>query len=184
MSEIDQLADVHSWTEKRMETDHILIAGDLNAGGQFVKQSDWKDCRLRRLDSSGDQVYRWLIPDHMDTTATNTLAAYDRIISCGSSMCQCVVPDSAGVLRFDEEFGLDEKTTMRVSDHYPVYCELKPSIHPTILKNIQFKTSLLVQDKRLPQADFSYLLENFKIPKLQIIGLYRNNGTLASVEIK
>ena len=26
------------------------------------------------------EVYSWLIPDHVDTTATNTLAAYDRFL--------------------------------------------------------------------------------------------------------
>ena len=58
----------------------IMCPGDLNAGGQFVKASDWPKIRLRPLRSEDGEppVYRWLIPDHVDTTASNTLAAYDR----------------------------------------------------------------------------------------------------------
>ena len=70
--EIDSLVDVHDWVRRRMKTEDIMIAGDLNAGGQFIRQSDWAKCRLRQAG------YTWLIPDHVDTTASNTLAAYDR----------------------------------------------------------------------------------------------------------
>ena len=113
----------------------------------------------------------------MDTTATNTLAAYDRyfemlitlhcllpphqlawsqyhtyihyfrIIACGDSTNECVVPGSAGVFRFDEEFGLDEKTTLQVSDHYPVFCHLRPTVHQTVRKYIQTRSAILVSDK-------------------------------------
>ena len=155
-----------------------LIQGDLNAGGQFVRPRDWVRCRLRAHDlSAGDTVYHWLVPDHMDTTATNTLAAYDRyfemlitlhcllpphqlawsqyhtyihyfrIIACGDSTNECVVPGSAGVFRFDEEFGLDEKTTLQVSDHYPVFCHLRPTVHQTVRKYIQTRSAILVSDK-------------------------------------
>ena len=55
-----------------MSSENVVIAGDLNAGGTFVKPADWAQCRLR------GEEYSWLIPDHLDTTATNTLAAYDR----------------------------------------------------------------------------------------------------------
>ena len=71
--EIDSLVDVHDWVRMRMKTEDIMIAGDLNAGGQFIRQSDWSKCRLRQAG------YTWLIPDHVDTTASNTLAAYDRL---------------------------------------------------------------------------------------------------------
>ena len=133
-----------------------------------MRPSDWVRCRLRAHDlSAGDTVYHWLVPDHMDTTATNTLAAYDRyfemlislvpyihsgfhyfrIIACGDSTNECVVPGSAGVFRFDEEFGLDEKTTLQVSDHYPVFCHLRPTVHQTVKKYIQTRSAILVSDK-------------------------------------
>ena len=70
--EIDSLADVHQWAVGRMSSENVVIAGDLNAGGTFVKPTDWAKCRLR------GEGYSWLIADHQDTTATNTLAAYDR----------------------------------------------------------------------------------------------------------
>ena len=70
--EIDSLADVHKWAVRRMSSENVVIAGDLNAGGTFVKPADWNRCRLR------GEEYSWLIADHQDTTATNTLAAYDR----------------------------------------------------------------------------------------------------------
>ena len=46
-----------------------------------MKASDWARIRLRPLRSEDGEppVYRWLIPDHVDTTASNTLAAYDRL---------------------------------------------------------------------------------------------------------
>ena len=49
--------------------------------------------------------------------------------------------------RFDEEFSLDESTTLQVSDHYPVYCSLKPRIHTKIVKNIISKHAILIIDK-------------------------------------
>ena len=60
----------------------------------FIKASDWSDIRLRR-------GYDWLIPDHVDTTATNTLAAYDRIVVRGLEG----KVENAGVFRYDEGEG-------------------------------------------------------------------------------
>ena len=119
----------------------VIIAGDLNAGGSYVRPADWAMCRLR-----GPQ-YGWLIADHQDTTATNTLAAYDRILTCSHSVHEAVVTDSAGVYRFDEDLGLDEETTLKVSDHFPVFCSLKPSVHPAVMKNIQTLMAIYVVDK-------------------------------------
>ena len=58
--------------------------------------------------------FHWLIPDHLDTTATSTLAAYDRIIVVGEQLRSSVVPGSAGVLRFDEQMGLGEEQLLKV----------------------------------------------------------------------
>jgi len=179
--EIDSLVDVHDWVRRRMKTEDIMIAGDLNAGGQFIRQSDWAKCRLRQAG------YTWLIPDHVDTTASNTLAAYDRIIVCSDSLNSCIVPNSSGVYRFDEELSLDESTTLQVSDHYPVYCTLKPRIHQKILKNILSKHAIYIIDKRLPIYDFKTLLleDNFNVPKLKIRGFYEKGGSEVSlVEIR
>ena len=52
---------------------NVILLGDFNAGGTYIRSQDWDANRLR-----GDE-FNWLIPDHMDTTTTNTLAAYDRL---------------------------------------------------------------------------------------------------------
>ena len=51
------------------------------------------------------------------------------------------------IFRFDEEFSLEDSITERVSDHYPVHCSFKPKVHPTIEKNIQFKTGIIAIDR-------------------------------------
>ena len=70
-----------------------------------------------------------------------------RIIACGDTIHNCVVPGSAQVFRFDDMFGLSEELTLRVSDHYPVYCLLNPSVHPKIRRNIQTRASVVIIDK-------------------------------------
>ncbi len=77
VKEIDALVEVNNWVRNAFRTKHILILGDLNAGGSYVTNSDWSKIRLRNLKSN----FHWLIPDHVDTTATNSIAAYDRIIA-------------------------------------------------------------------------------------------------------
>ena len=58
--------------------------------------------------------FYWLIPDHVDTTATSTLAAYDRIIVVGEQLRSSIIPGSAGVLRFDEQMSLGEEDLLKV----------------------------------------------------------------------
>ena len=79
----------------RTRTTNILIAGDLNASRPYVY--DWDKSPLR------DKKYEWYIKDHVDTTATGTMAAYDRIIGYGKNIPQVVVPDSGRAFRYDEE---------------------------------------------------------------------------------
>ena len=50
----------------------------------------------------------------MDTTATSTLAAYDRIIVVGEQLQNSVIPGTAGVLRFDEQMSLGEEELLKV----------------------------------------------------------------------
>ena len=57
------------------------------------------------------------------------------------------MPGSAQVFRFDDIFDLSEELTLRVSDHYPVYCLLRPSVHPKIQRNIQTRASVVIIDK-------------------------------------
>ena len=50
----------------------------------------------------------------MDTTATSTLAAYDRIIVVGEQLRSSVLPGTARVLRFDEQMSLGEEDLLKV----------------------------------------------------------------------
>ena len=47
--------------------------------------------------------YEWYIKDHIDTTATGTMAAYDRIVGYGKNIPHVIVPDSGRAFRYDEE---------------------------------------------------------------------------------
>ena len=80
----------------RTRTTNVLIAGDLNASRPYVY--DWNNCPLR-----DKKKYTWYIKDHVDTTATQTMAAYDRIVSYGKNLPQVIVPDSGRAFRYDEE---------------------------------------------------------------------------------
>ena len=178
-TEIDSLVDAHAWAVDKLDTKNVIIMGDFNAGGTYVRPSDWESNRLRQ-----DCGYKWLIADYMDTTATNTLAAYDRIIAWGDEMNESVIPYSAAVYRYDEEMKLDEETLLRVSDHFPVFCELRPTVHPTIEKNITPKNSIMVTDKRFPKMDYETLAMEFKVPKFKLNSYYNENKELARIEIR
>lgn len=178
-SEIDSLVDAHTWAVDKLGTKNVIIMGDFNAGGTFVRPADWETNRLRQ-----DSEYVWLIADHLDTTATNTLAAYDRIVAWGEDMNESVIPYSAAVYRFDEEMKLDEETLLAVSDHFPVYCELRPTVHPTIEKNITPKIAIMVTDKRFPKIDYENLSKEFKVPKFKLHSYYNEGTELARIEIR
>lgn len=114
----------------------------------------------------------WLIRDHEDTTATSTLAAYDRIVV--SSSLKDMVAHS-GVYRFEEDLEIfnrkhvrtrDQYThvyqskiklklqaerddlLLKVSDHYPVEVTLKPKIHTNLQENIHCSSSVTLRDMR------------------------------------
>uniref|UniRef100_A0A4W5K898 Endonuclease/exonuclease/phosphatase domain-containing protein n=1 Tax=Hucho hucho TaxID=62062 RepID=A0A4W5K898_9TELE len=77
--------------------DHIifqLLLGDFNAGCSYVSGSDWQRIRLFT-----DDRYHWLIPDHADTTVSNTDCPYDRVVAT-TEMMRGVVPGSAEVFNY------------------------------------------------------------------------------------
>ena len=78
LAEIGALADVSVWARKAFRSKNQIILGDFNAGGSYLNKGELDAVTLR-----SDKRYRWLIADHIDTTATNTLAAYDRIVVFG-----------------------------------------------------------------------------------------------------
>ena len=175
--EIDCLVEVVEWA--RGTDSNLLILGDLNAGGAYFSGADLASCRLRR-----DEQYHWLIPDHTDTTATATLAAYDRLIVVGEELLSAVIPNSAGVLRFDEEMNLSSEAALRVSDHYPVCLQLRPAVHPAVAKNIEARVAVIVRDKRFPDIAFTDFVTDFKVTKFKLIVYFDEKQELARLEIK
>jgi len=176
--EIDALVDVVAWAQ---EVGHpeVLILGDLNAGGTYFSGKEATSCRAR---SHPD--FHWLIPDHIDTTATSTLAAYDRIIVVGEQLRSSVIPGSAGVLRFDEQMGLGEEDLLKVSDHFPVCLDLRPSVHQSVAKNIEARIGVVIKDKRFPDCDLAQLASNFKAPRLKMFTYFDENQQLTRIEIR
>ncbi|XP_023335778.1 deoxyribonuclease-1 isoform X2 [Eurytemora carolleeae] len=176
--EIDQLYEVHKHVTGTLGAKNVILLGDFNAGGTYIRSQDWETNRLR-----GDE-FNWLIPDHMDTTTTNTLAAYDRIVVWGEELLKAVVPNSAQVYRFDQALGIDQDTLNKVSDHYPVVFSLQTCVHPTLEKNIRKKISFMFTDKRFPEINPQTLLNDVKIHKFKTRSLYDETGALKIVELR
>ncbi|MEL4304338.1 exonuclease/endonuclease/phosphatase family protein [Methanococcoides sp. LMO-2] len=110
--EINALDDVLEYAQMSYPDEgDFVIMGDFNADGNYFDEDSSSD-----LDS-----YFWLIDDSIDTTTKSTDYTYDRIVMTDTSD---IVGDS-GVFRYDLEYGLSEEMTVAVSDHYPVYMEVR-----------------------------------------------------------
>lgn len=120
VQEIDHLVDVYDYIENDIGLTNALFVGDLNADGQYVRKKDWKTIRFRN-----DPRFRWLISDDVDTTVGPSDMAYDRIVVAGEELQTAVVPNSAVTYHFDDEFQIDKKEALKVSDHYPVEVALR-----------------------------------------------------------
>jgi len=177
-AEIDQLFTVCQYVKNSLLAENIVILGDLNAGGNYVSSHDWTENRLREPN------FTWLIPDHMDTTATSTLAAYDRIVVSGQNLIDSVVPGSAQVFRYDEHFKISQETLLKVSDHYPVCFKLVSSIHPHLQKYIKHKLALTVVDTRFPAIEPNQFVREFKLTKFKAETLHQIDGDMKLIEIR
>ncbi|XP_075939212.1 deoxyribonuclease-1-like isoform X2 [Anarhichas minor] len=116
--QIDALYDVATDVNTRLNTKNIVLLGDFNAGGTYVKDSDWKKIRLFTNKS-----FHWLITNDQET-AVKTGFPYDRIVVT-DDMMKRVVTGSAKVYNFMKAFGLTEQQALAVSDHFPVEVTLK-----------------------------------------------------------
>ena len=173
LAEIEALADASVWFRKAFRSKNQIILGDFNAGGSYVNKGDLDQATLR-----SDKRFRWLIADHTDTTATNTLAAYDRIVVFGDMInrvntssakawryCTRILPSITNYChngfflpRYDEDnpsLRVDNDLLLRVSDHYPVEVDLNAFMHPEVKENIAFSTAFIVRDKRSQGLDAS-----------------------------
>ncbi|KAL6112347.1 uncharacterized protein ACO6RY_09124 [Pungitius sinensis] len=121
--ELDELYDVFQHVKEKWKTDNVMILGDFNADGLYVSKKKMKRIRIR-----SDKNFHWLIGDDVDTTAnTGNDHTYDRIVVYGDDMLDAVVPNSAKPFNFQEAYKLSDEQTLKVSDHYPVEVELKPT---------------------------------------------------------
>ncbi|NXC05150.1 DNSL3 Deoxyribonuclease, partial [Orthonyx spaldingii] len=119
--EIDELYDVYLDVKQRWKTKNFIFMGDFNAGCSYVPKKQWKNIRLKTYSE-----FLWLIGDKNDTTVKNsTRCPYDRIVVSGQKLIQAVVPHSANIFDFQEEFRMTEDQALEVSDHFPVEFELK-----------------------------------------------------------
>lgn len=150
LAEIEALADASIWARKAFRSKNQIILGDFNAGGSYLNKGELDSVVLR-----SDKRFHWLIADHIDTTATNTLAAYDRIVVFGDMINRVNIP-SAKAWRYDEEnpsLKVNNDLLLRVSDHYPVEVELEAFVHPKVKENIALSTAFIVRDKRAQGLD-------------------------------
>ena len=110
VAEIKALHNVLEWAEERFPGEEDFIAlGDFNAGCDYASPSDLANFKITT-------DYHWIVPDDADTNfSTNTACAYDRIV-----VTEDVLEDYSG------EWGVDASVTdKKVSDHFPVWFELK-----------------------------------------------------------
>ncbi|XP_038125168.1 deoxyribonuclease-1-like [Cyprinodon tularosa] len=122
VEEIDALYDVVTDVYNRWKTKDIVLLGDFNAGCTYVTRRDWAKIRL-----FADKSFRWLIPDTVDTTVSNSGCPYDRIVA-KEDMMRGVVMDSAKVYDFQDQLHLSKEQAKKISDHFPVEVELKPKL--------------------------------------------------------
>nr|KAG5708415.1 hypothetical protein BaRGS_026142 [Batillaria attramentaria] len=115
----DVITDVKTKFGSGVET---LVVGDLNADCSYATYN-------KRVQA-GDYLttnfsYVWLIGENADTTVReSTDCAYDRLV-VPSTIASRVVSGSAVSFDFGEWLGINEDTSLDVSDHYPVEMKLR-----------------------------------------------------------
>jgi endonuclease/exonuclease/phosphatase family metal-dependent hydrolase len=107
--EIKYLAEVVNFTRNYYQDNDVFLMGDLNADCSYYEPGTYLN------------NYVW-VGDDLDTTTSATHCAYDRIITYEEN--QFII--GSGVDRFDlDEANNEEDLVKAISDHYPVYVELK-----------------------------------------------------------
>ncbi|XP_053220776.1 deoxyribonuclease-1-like 2 isoform X1 [Podarcis raffonei] len=104
VAEIDALYDVYLKIIDKWGTDNMMFLGDFNADCSYVGKNAWSSIRLRT-----SEVFKWLIPDSVDTTVGNSNCAYDRIVVSGSKLRKWIDPKSAQVFDFQSAFKLSQE---------------------------------------------------------------------------
>jgi endonuclease/exonuclease/phosphatase family metal-dependent hydrolase len=119
-SELSELAGiVNAMLGAGVADRDLIILGDLNADCNSFDEDDGSHS-LRAAQ------FRWVITNDMDTNVdTARDCARDRIILLETTFDREYRSGSAGVFRFDVEYGIDAGLALAVSDHYPVYAEFE-----------------------------------------------------------
>ncbi|XP_066267661.1 deoxyribonuclease-1-like [Branchiostoma lanceolatum] len=117
--EIQALDTVRESIVSRWRITDIMIMGDFNADCNYVRPSHWDSISLW----TRYRTYDWLIGHDVDTTATSTNCAYDRIVVSGPTLKSSVLPNSGSVYDFSRHLHCNCEATS-VSDHYPVEVDL------------------------------------------------------------
>ncbi|XP_029110010.1 deoxyribonuclease-1-like [Scleropages formosus] len=102
VEEINALYYIFPNVQTSFSTNTILLLGDFNAGCSYVTTTDWPKILLH-----ADPTFTWLIPDSADTTVSDTVCPYDRIVAT-ATMMKYVDPHSAQVFNFRAAYGLDQ----------------------------------------------------------------------------
>lgn len=122
VAEIQHLNVVAEYIVKEGTKD-IILMGDFNADCDYVRKKHWSSIPLWTSTK-----YVWLISHEIDTTATASNCAYDRIVVTGDKMDCYVVEGSAFPFRFDKEYKLGNASATAVSDHYPIEVTLNVAV--------------------------------------------------------
>uniref|UniRef100_A0A8C9RJL7 Deoxyribonuclease n=1 Tax=Scleropages formosus TaxID=113540 RepID=A0A8C9RJL7_SCLFO len=109
--EIDALFDVVTNMSTMWGTSNILLLGDFNAGCTYVPDKAWATIRLRT-----NTTFTWLIPDSADTTVSDTVCPYDRIVATATMMTYAS-PHSAQVFNFRAAYSLDQSLVRTFKHH-------------------------------------------------------------------
>lgn len=113
--EINTLPKVAESAESKLGDKDIIILGDFNSDCTYFDEASY-------LSVFPTKDYFWVIDNSFDTTVSNTVCNYDRIVL--SNDLQDKYSGICGMVRFDLLYGLDYDMAKKVSDHYPIWVEL------------------------------------------------------------
>ena len=114
--EIKALPLVVEAVERLTGEQEIIILGDFNS-----------DCSYFSVETFDDIFkttnYLNVIGNDFDTTVSNTVCTYDRIVITDDLRKH--FKGFCGMIRFDQVYNLTQDEAKKISDHYPVWIELE-----------------------------------------------------------
>ncbi|XP_050405109.1 deoxyribonuclease-1 [Patella vulgata] len=141
--EIRALHTVYEKTKHHWDLEDIIIAGDFNADGDYVRKGDWEKITLR-----SDRRFSWLINDDVDTTVGSTDCAYDRFVVAGKQLTKAVVPGSAKTFAFDAAYNLTRDEAEDISDHYPIELKIAGLADNKLQRYLKSEMSITINQKQ------------------------------------